>query len=54
MRQNPLAYLDDELNDLRRQGLYRPLRVLDGEQAARTSVDHRRRRQSLVEQLSRV
>ena len=41
MRQNPLAYLDEALNDLRRQGLYRRLRVLDGEQAARTSVDHR-------------
>ncbi len=41
MRQNPLAYLDESLNDLRRQGLYRALRVLDGEQAARTSVDHR-------------
>jgi len=41
MRQNPLAYLDDELNELRRQGLYRPLRVLDGEQAAHTSIDHR-------------
>jgi glycine C-acetyltransferase len=41
MRQNPLAYLDDSLNDLRQQGLYRRLRVLDGEQAARTSVDHR-------------
>jgi glycine C-acetyltransferase len=41
MRQNPLAYLDDALNDLRRQGLYRRLRVLDGEQAARTSIDHR-------------
>src|SRR5688572_2440118 len=41
MRQNPLAYLDESLNDLRRQGLYRRLRVLDGEQAARTSVDHR-------------
>jgi glycine C-acetyltransferase len=41
MRQNPLAYLDDELNELRRQGLFRPLRVLDGEQAARTSIDHR-------------
>ena len=41
MRQNPLAYLDDELNELRRQGLYRPLRVLDGEQKAHTSVDHR-------------
>jgi glycine C-acetyltransferase len=41
MRQNPLAYLDESLNDLRRQGLYRSLRVLDGEQAARTSVDHR-------------
>jgi glycine C-acetyltransferase len=41
MRQNPLAYLDEALSDLRRQGLYRRLRVLDGEQAARTSVDHR-------------
>jgi glycine C-acetyltransferase len=41
MRQNPLAYLDEALNDLRRQGLYRRLRVLDGEQAARTSIDHR-------------
>jgi glycine C-acetyltransferase len=41
MRQNPLAYLDDDLNELRRQGLFRPLRILDGEQAARTSIDHR-------------
>ena len=41
MRQNPLGYLDEALNDLRRQGLYRQLRVLDGEQAARTSIDHR-------------
>jgi glycine C-acetyltransferase len=41
MRQNPLAYLDEALNDLRQQGLYRRLRVLDGEQAARASVDHR-------------
>jgi len=41
MRQNPLAYVDDALNDLRAQGLYRQLRVLDGAQAARTSVDHR-------------
>ena len=41
MRQNPLAYLDEELNELRRQGLYRPLRVLDREQAAHTSIDRR-------------
>jgi glycine C-acetyltransferase len=41
MRQNPLGYLDDSLNDLRRQGLYRSLRVLDGAQAAHTSIDHR-------------
>ena len=41
MRPNPLAYLDGALDDLRRQGLYRRLRVLDGEQAARTSIDHR-------------
>jgi glycine C-acetyltransferase len=41
MRQDPLAYLDAELTELQRQGLSRPLRVLDGEQAAHTSIDHR-------------
>ena len=41
MRPDPLAYLDAELNELRAQGLYRPLRVLDGEQKAHTSIDHR-------------
>jgi glycine C-acetyltransferase len=41
MRPDPLAYLDTELNELRAQGLYRPLRVLDGEQKAHTSIDHR-------------
>ena len=41
MRTDPLAYLDKELNSLREQGLFRPLRVLDGEQGARASIDHR-------------
>ncbi len=41
MRQDPLNYLAGELDSLREQGLYRRLRVLDDEQAARTSVDHR-------------
>ena len=41
MRQNPLAYLDAELNGLREQGLYRSLRVLEGEQKAHTTFDHR-------------
>src|SRR6266545_4272636 len=41
MRQDPLGYLAEELNSLREQGLYRRLRVLDGAQAAQTSVDHR-------------
>ena len=41
MRQDPLRYLTDELNSRREQGLYRQLRVLDGEQKARTSFDHR-------------
>ena len=36
-----LDYLDTELNSLREQGLYRRLRVLDGEQRAHTLVDHR-------------
>jgi glycine C-acetyltransferase len=41
MRHDPLAYLSAELQALRDQGLYRRLRVLDGEQAARTSFDGR-------------
>src|SRR5215510_14290760 len=41
MRRDPLAYLDKELDGLREQGLFRPLRVLDGEQGAQTSIDHR-------------
>jgi glycine C-acetyltransferase len=41
MRHDPLAHLDTELATLHEQGLFRPLRVLDGEQAARASIDHR-------------
>src|SRR4051812_1322380 len=41
MRPDPLQYLTGELDALREQGLFRHLRVLDGEQAAHTSVDHR-------------
>src|SRR5262244_1476629 len=41
MRADPLAFLDLELESLKDQGLYRRLRVLDGEQKAHTSVDHR-------------
>ena len=41
MRADPLRHLADELDALRAQGLYRRLRVLDGEQKARTSFDHR-------------
>jgi glycine C-acetyltransferase len=41
MRANPLAYLEGELNTLRTLGLYRQLRVLDGEQLSRASFDHR-------------
>ena len=41
MRQDPLAFLTGELNTLREQGLYRRLRVLDGDQSAHTSIDHR-------------
>jgi glycine C-acetyltransferase len=39
MRTDPLAYLEGELNTLREQGLFRPLRVLDGEQTAHASID---------------
>jgi glycine C-acetyltransferase len=41
MRANPLAFLDGEIAALKDQGLYRHLRVLDGEQRAHNSVDHR-------------
>ena len=41
MRHDPLAFLGDELGGLKAQGLYRHLRVLDDEQAARTRVDGR-------------
>jgi len=38
---NPLAFLDDALEALRAEGLYRRLRVLDGEQQARARFDGR-------------
>jgi glycine C-acetyltransferase len=41
MREDPLRYLATELDVLRQQGLYRELRVLDGEQASHASVDGR-------------
>ena len=41
MRADPLRYLSDELDTLKSEGLYRRLRVLEGEQKARTSFDHR-------------
>ncbi len=41
MRRDPLGYLGDELESLKSQNLYRRLRVLDGEQKAHASVDHR-------------
>jgi len=41
MRKDPLSFLGDELDALKAQGLYRRLRVLDSEQAARARVDGR-------------
>jgi glycine C-acetyltransferase len=41
MRDDPLTYLGAEVDDLRAQGLYRRLRVLDDAQAARTRIDGR-------------
>ena len=40
MRANPLQFLSDELDSLKQQGLYRPLRVLESEQAAHATFDH--------------
>ena len=41
MRHDPLSYLGDELNALKAQNLYRRLRILDDEQKAHTSFDHK-------------
>jgi len=41
VRSDPLRYLAAELDSLKSQGLYRRLRVLDDEQKAHTSFDHR-------------
>ncbi len=41
MRHDPLSYLGDELLSLKQQNLYRRLRVLEDEQKARASFDHR-------------
>jgi glycine C-acetyltransferase len=41
MGRDPLAFLDAELDTLKQQGLYRNLRVLDGEPRARARVDGR-------------
>ena len=39
MRTDPLAYLGDQLEDLKTQGLYRSLRILDGEAKATSVYD---------------
>src|SRR5581483_11397326 len=41
VRRDPLAFLGTELDALRQQGLFRHLRILDGEQKATTTFDHR-------------
>src|SRR5688500_4831826 len=39
LRADPLAYLDNELEELRSKDLYRPLRVMTGPQAVHTTVE---------------
>src|SRR3981081_4113656 len=41
MRRDPLQFLSIELDALKEQGLYRELRVLEGEQKPKTTFDHR-------------
>jgi len=41
MRRDPLAFLTIELDSLKQQGLYRHLRVLEGEQKPKSTFDHR-------------
>jgi glycine C-acetyltransferase len=41
MRADPLKFLSDELDNLRQQGFYRKLRVLEGEQKAHATFDRK-------------
>jgi glycine C-acetyltransferase len=41
MRRDPLQYLSEELETLKQNGLYRHLHVLEGEQKAKATFDHR-------------
>src|SRR3954464_10888955 len=41
MRTDPLGFLGKELDSLREQKLFRALRILEDEQKARTTVDHK-------------
>ncbi len=41
-RTDPLAYLGEEIGELRAKNLYRPLRIMSGAQAVHTTVDGRR------------
>src|SRR4051795_887126 len=41
MRPDPLDYLSRELDGLKQQGLYRHLRILEGEQSHTSTFDHR-------------
>ena len=38
---NPLGFLDEAMAQLRADGLYRSLRILDGEQKAEATFDHK-------------
>ena len=40
MRKDPLAFLSTELDNLKQQGLYRKLRVLEGKPESHTTFDH--------------
>jgi glycine C-acetyltransferase len=41
MRKDPLGYLASDLDSLKQQGLYRQLRILEGEQTPKARFDHR-------------
>src|SRR5215510_5058714 len=41
VRRDPLAFLGSELETLKEQGLYRRLRILEGEQRPKSTFDHR-------------
>ena len=54
LRPDPLAFLGEELDDLRRRHLYRPLRVMSSAQGPIVSVDEHYRTHVKPEDVAQI